>query len=82
MYTTIFYSKTTGKIGVNCTTEVPQDMDYFGDSRVDYEQIYDFLTFEHNPQIEMVTRNKELFYVDLETKEIAQKNFTLELKQK
>lgn len=79
MYTTIFYSKATGKIATYATTEVPQNMDFFGDGKVDFEQIYDFLVIEHSEQVQMIIRNKDMFLVDLETKKIIQKNVLLDI---
>lgn len=78
-YVTIYYSKNTGKIKSYCTTDTPQDLSYFGEDRVDYEMIYDFLVFEDSTEIQFVIRNKDTFIVDLETKEIVQKSINLNL---
>lgn len=79
MYATIFYSKNTGKIKTYCITEIPQDMNYFGEDKTDYEQIYDFIVLEYTNQVELIIKNRELFIVDTESKQITQKNINLNL---
>lgn len=81
MYATIFYSKNTGKIKTYCITESPQDIGYFGEDKVDYELIYDFLTFEYSEEVEVIIRNRDIFIVDLDTKQIVQKNIVLDVKR-
>ena len=81
MYVTIFYSKNTGKIKTYCITEIPQDIGYFGEDKVDYELIYDFLTFEYSEEVEVIIRNRDIFIVDLDTKQIVQKNIVLDVKR-
>lgn len=78
MYVTIFYSKNTGLIKTYCITETPQDMSYFGENKVDYEIIYDFLIFEYNEHMDVIIKNRNLFNIDLETKQIIQKEFNLQ----
>ena len=78
-YVTIYYSKNTGKIKTYCITDIPQDLNYFGEDKVDYELIYDFLVFDDNSEIQFVLRNKDTFIVDLETKKIIQKPINLNL---
>lgn len=41
---TIFFNKRTGTIKELCGGE--QDMDWFGDEKQDYEQIYDYIIVE------------------------------------
>ena len=78
MYATIFYSKATGRIATYAITEIPQDMNFFGSNRIDFEQIYDFIVLEYNDQIELLIRNRDLFEVDLDTKKIVQKPINFE----
>ena len=80
MYATFFYSKNTGKIKSYCITEAPQDLNYFGEDKVDFELIYDFLVFEYREELEVVMRNRDIFTVDLDTKQIVQKDITLDIK--
>jgi hypothetical protein len=80
MYATFFYSKNTGKIKSYCVTETPQDLNYFGEDKVDYELIYDFLVFEYSEEIEIIIRNRDIFIVNLDNKEIVQKNIVLDIK--
>ena len=56
---TIFYSKQTGEIKAICYGI--QDMNYFGDNRVDFEIIYDFIIVEKD---EYVFNNIENFKVE------------------
>ena len=79
MYATFFYSKNTGKIKTYCITETPQDLNYFGEDIVDYELIYDFLVVEYSEQVEIIIRNRDIFIIDLDTKQIIQKEIDLKI---
>lgn len=79
MYATFFYSKNTGKIKTYCITETPQDLNYFGEDIVDYELIYDFLVIEYSEQVEIIIRNRDIFIIDLDTKQIIQKEIDLKI---
>lgn len=56
---TVFYSKQTGEIKAICYGI--QDMNYFGDNRVDFEIIYDFIIVEKD---EYVFNNMMSFKVE------------------
>lgn len=56
---TLFYSKQTGEIKCYCTGI--QDMNYFGNSKVDFEIIYDFIVVEKD---EYILNNLDLFNVN------------------
>lgn len=43
---TIFYNKRTGSIKEMCSGE--QTMDWFGDEKEDYEQIFDFIIVDYD----------------------------------
>ena len=79
MYATIFYSKNTGRIATYCITEVPQSLEYFGEDKVDYEQIYDYLVLEDNEQVRFIIKNRDMFLVDVENRKIIQKTIDLDL---
>lgn len=46
---TVFYNKRTGSIKELCGGE--QDMDWFGEEKEDYEQIFDFIIVDHDEYI-------------------------------
>lgn len=69
---TLFYSKRNGNIQNFCTGI--QDMNFFGESKEDYEIIWDFIVVPYN---ELVLSNKDMFYIDLETKQVKTKNITI-----
>lgn len=46
---TIFYNKRTGSIKELCGGE--QDMDWFGEEKQDYEQIFDYIVVDHDGYI-------------------------------
>ena len=62
---TIYYRKKTGKIKEFMSGEC--DMSVFGAEQEDYELIWDFIVVEID---DYVRNNRQLFSVDLETKEL------------
>lgn len=46
---TVFYNKRTGSIKELCSGE--QNMEWFGEEKEDYEQIFDFITVDHDEYI-------------------------------
>lgn len=69
---TIYYSKRTGEIQTFCTGI--QDMNFFGSNKEDYSIIWDFIVCDY---IDTIIQNLNLFYVDIETKDIKQKLLNL-----
>lgn len=67
---TLFYSKRTGEIQTFCTGI--QDMNFFGDNKVDYEIIWDFIVIDYNDKI---LNNKDMFIIDTNTTQIKLKDF-------
>ncbi len=68
---TLFYSKQTGEIKSYATGL--QDMNYFGDNKVDFEIIYDFIVVEKD---EYVLSNLDLFKI-MDNKVILKENIDL-----
>ena len=67
---TLFYSKRTGEIQTFCTGV--QDMNFFGENKIDYEIIWDFVVIDYNDKI---LNNKDMFIIDTNTKQIKLKDF-------
>lgn len=62
---TLFYSKRTGEIQTFCTGV--QDMNFFGENKLDYELIWDFLVLDYDQR---VLSNFNMFVVDIDTKKL------------
>ena len=62
---TIYYRKKTGEIKMMMSDTC--DMSVFGEEQEDYELIWDFIVVELD---DYVRNNRQLFSVDLETKEL------------
>lgn len=67
---TLFYSKRTGEIQTFCTGV--QDMNFFGENKIDYETIWDFVVIDYNDKI---LNNRDMFCVDLNSKTLKLKEF-------
>jgi hypothetical protein len=72
---TIYYRKKTGEIKELMSGEC--DMSVFGVEQEDYELIWDFIVVELD---DYVRNNRQLFSVDLETKELKLKPLEVEAK--
>lgn len=74
-FLTLYYSKATGRVALYCSTR--QTMDYFGDLKEDYSNIYDYIHVSYDKDI--INNFKE--YRVIEGKLISEKDRIVKLEE-